>query len=191
MQGGQFMRRMLSGTLTEGVPREKWARAQARNWRVLPWKYESERGQTPRPHHFGELKSGPCGCCYNSMPWYSQHCCLSAHQSELNSTRQEGADSHPLPHIATTFPWIMVLWPHHYTPWGGSFSVSKWNVCLSWASLLADWSQHPCQHPAHPKGHRGPACKFALSVAHRFTPEGSLNDRKCYMSSSEYNFAKT
>lgn len=32
---------------------------------------------------------------------------LSAYQSQLSCTRQEGADSHPLPHKATTFPWIM------------------------------------------------------------------------------------
>lgn len=116
---------------------------------------------------------------------------LSAYQSQLNSTRQEGAGSHPLPHTATTFPWIMLLWLHPYTPWGGSFSVPKSNACLSWISLLAVWSQHPCEHPAHPKGHCACACRFALSVAHRFTPEGSLSDQKCYTSSSEYNFAKT
>lgn len=34
---------------------------------------------------------------------------LSAYQSQLNCTRQEGADCHPLPHEATTFPWIMLL----------------------------------------------------------------------------------
>lgn len=172
----------MTGTLTEGVPGEKWwPRAQARNWRVLPWKDESSEGQTPGPDLSGELRSGPCGCCYNSvMPWYSQQCCLSSYQSELNSSRQEGADSRPLPNIAT-FPWIMLLWPHPYIPWGAPFSTPKWNACLSWTSLLTDWSQHPCQHSAHPKGHHGCtcgcACRFALSVAHRFTPESSLSDQ--------------
>lgn len=89
-------------------------------------------------------------------------------KSQLNSTRQEDSDSHPLFPIATTFPWIMLLWPHPYTPWGGSFSAPKANVCLSWTSLLADWSRHPREHPANPKGHCGCACRFAdlLSVLH-------------------------
>lgn len=61
-------------------------------------------------------------------------------KSQLNSTRQEGAGSCPLPHITTTFPWIILCWPHPYTPKGGSFSIPK--ACLSWTSLLTDGGQH-------------------------------------------------
>lgn len=68
---------------------------------------------------------------------------LSAYQSQLSSTRQEGAGSHPLPHIATTFPWIMLLWPHPYSPWGGSFSIPKSNACLSW---LLCWQTEVSTH---------------------------------------------
>lgn len=105
------MRKMVAGTLTEGEAREKWwLRAQARNRRLSPWKDESSEGQTPRPDLFGELRSGLCGCCCNSvMPWYSQQpwpICLSvtAKLQWARGCRQPSSPPHchniPLDHIA-------------------------------------------------------------------------------------------
>lgn len=115
VQGEQFMKRMVAGTLSEGMAGEKPGVNDGGELMLEREGSPHERNGLPEVRDqnlsffgnsevdlVGAVTTQSCHGTANSIG-------LSGYRSQLKSRRQVGADSSPLPAIATPVPWVMLL----------------------------------------------------------------------------------
>lgn len=168
-----------------------WRRAHARR-SVSPWNEGFPGGQTPGPKLFWEL-----GClqpmvhlevdlvgAVTTQSWCGtvNDIALILCLSQLTHRRRPvGADSSPPHHMATPFPWTMLMSSHDYTPQGGSSHGPNSNARVYTA--INRWWMKGRGHASTPRTQKGDdgqasgcARRFAVGTACRIALEGSLRD---------------
>jgi len=218
VQGKQFMKGTVAGTLTEGVARtlsEKMPEGKpgVNGDRELMMKREGsphERKGLWEVRHQDLTFVGNWAACNPRSTWkWTLWALLQLSHAVVQSTplplslavtatlqNVYGAGSSHLPCTAAPFPWILLLWSRDYTPQGGSSRVPDSSACVYTA--VNGWRTKGRGHASlllTQKRDRGQvcccACGFAVGTARRFTLEGSLRDQRYCMSNSEYIFAGT